>query len=483
MKHWLSVLTIAGGLLLPAILTADETEDYDAIQQLLKDKKLDEAATALTKALEANPDSKKLSRLYITLYSSASRAGNMKLAADSLGSFLNQELKSADDPNTARTISSYASMYLSLAQRAGMAEAGEEMLDRIIAKLESLEANSEILDALLTVQTRKAVALRSADKVDEAVSLIEKAAERIQKLYEADSESIDLALLNAKGMQQLLYILPRTDEERRTKLENEHQTFIEKLLAKHPEDSKVVVAYVSSRISSISGMVRSDTLQAEKQLNDLKAYLDGIKTEDEKILRPLASYQRTIASLTRSIDVAKKHVELIGEPAFAIDPAVETWVNGEAMTDSALKGKVVLLDFWAVWCGPCIATFPHLREWNEKYADKGLVIVGVTRYYNYAWDDEAGRATRSKEDVAPEDENAMLVKFAEHHELHHRFLVTNKESQLNQQYGVTGIPQAVLIGRDGTIRMIRVGSGSQNAEELDAMLEKLINESPAAAGG
>ena len=72
----------------------------------------------------------------------------------------------------------------------------------------------------------------------------------------------------------------------------------------------------------------------------------------------------------------------------------------------------MLLDFWAVWCGPCIATFPHLREWNEKYAGKGLVMIGLTDYYNFDWDEKAGKATHSRDKVAPEKEQAMLVKFA-----------------------------------------------------------------------
>ena len=90
-------------------------------------------------------------------------------------------------------------------------------------------------------------------------------------------------------------------------------------------------------------------------------------------------------------------------------------------TDSAFdadvlqNSKAVLLDFWAVWCGPCIATFPHLREWQEKYGEKGLVMIGVTNYYNFEWDDTAGRAKRSMGQVAHEAEHEMLKKFATHY--------------------------------------------------------------------
>jgi thiol-disulfide isomerase/thioredoxin len=53
------------------------------------------------------------------------------------------------------------------------------------------------------------------------------------------------------------------------------------------------------------------------------------------------------------------------------------WINTEALTLESVKDKVVLLDFWGVWCGPCRAAVPHLKELHAKYADKGLVILGV----------------------------------------------------------------------------------------------------------
>jgi len=55
---------------------------------------------------------------------------------------------------------------------------------------------------------------------------------------------------------------------------------------------------------------------------------------------------------------------------------VQGWVNGE-VKPADLKGKVVIVDFYATWCGPCMAAIPHNNELLEKYKDKGLVIVGV----------------------------------------------------------------------------------------------------------
>jgi thiol-disulfide isomerase/thioredoxin len=133
----------------------------------------------------------------------------------------------------------------------------------------------------------------------------------------------------------------------------------------------------------------------------------------------------------------------------------------------------VLLDFWAVWCGPCIATFPHLREWNEEYASKGLVMIGLTRYYNFLWDEHTDKATSSQEKVASEKEQAMLVKFADQHKLTHH-LGVERGNTLSKYYGVTGIPHVVVIDREGIVRLIKVGSGATNAKAIGELLETLL---------
>jgi thiol-disulfide isomerase/thioredoxin len=67
--------------------------------------------------------------------------------------------------------------------------------------------------------------------------------------------------------------------------------------------------------------------------------------------------------------------EMHGQPAPEL--ALKGWINAEPMTLKKLKGKIVVLDFWATWCGPCLASIPHTNELMEKYAKQGVVIIGV----------------------------------------------------------------------------------------------------------
>ena len=64
-----------------------------------------------------------------------------------------------------------------------------------------------------------------------------------------------------------------------------------------------------------------------------------------------------------------------GKPAPAL--ALKDWLNSKALTPADLKGKIVVLDFWATWCGPCIASIPHNNELAKKYASQGVVFIGV----------------------------------------------------------------------------------------------------------
>jgi thiol-disulfide isomerase/thioredoxin len=247
---------------------------------------------------------------------------------------------------------------------------------------------------------------------------------------------------------------------------------LEQILTANPDDPQALGNYQRKMKVDLAALARTEPMKSGEQLAAIKATLAKTK-EAAKETKSKQALDEMIASIDREIVANRKQSDVIGQPAAPLN--FEAWVNGKPLSEADLKGKVIILDFWAVWCGPCIATFPHLREWQDKYGDKGLVIIGVTKYYNFRWNDEAKQPAKSDEDVAVEDEQAMLVKFAESHKLKHRFAI-QESTELTDFYSVRGIPQIVVIDQQNKVQLIKVGSGEENAKAVSELLEKLLGK-------
>lgn len=139
--------------------------------------------------------------------------------------------------------------------------------------------------------------------------------------------------------------------------------------------------------------------------------------------------------------------ELVGKKMPEL--SVSDWTNGQ-VTPAEMKGKVVLVDIWATWCGPCIASIPHNNEMYKNYKERGLVIAAV--------------CTDEKQDKLPAVIKEKEIAYP---------VCRDPEMKTAAAYHVKGYPTYVAVDRKGIVRAIGL-----KPDHVEDVVKKLLDEKP-----
>jgi len=216
-------------------------------------------------------------------------------------------------------------------------------------------------------------------------------------------------------------------------------------------------------------LVEALAMSYRKSKNSDKALGVLAEARAESFALPSANLYRKVMDFVEGSGFSEKKLMQKVESYATSDPAPEMkiteWIGQEAASLSDLRGKVVLLDFWATWCGPCIVTFPRLRGWHKKYGGQDFMIVGVTQYYG----EQEGKRMSNLQEIE------YLRDFKQKHKLPYGFAIASV-GEAASKYGIAAYPSTVLLDRNGVVRYIGIGSGIEESENLEDMIKRVLKE-------
>jgi thiol-disulfide isomerase/thioredoxin len=235
----------------------------------------------------------------------------------------------------------------------------------------------------------------------------------------------------------------------------------------------VVEMWLDSESGVLGEMVRDSTLRTNKDAKDRQEIPTGeppriakrvatiTRLKDLRVNQPIdsttfafspeKSWKKVAEFATGSGgDFGQYQTAGLPAPAFALKD-----LEGKTVSLSDLSGRVVLLDFWATWCGPCVAAMPHLQKLEEEFKNQPVSIIGIN----------------SDMGMSNEKIKAWLEKrkytFAQ--------LRESVDSPASSTYRVIGIPHTVLIDKNGVVQDVVVGySGEKHGEILKDRIAKLL---------
>ena len=239
--------------------------------------------------------------------------------------------------------------------------------------------------------------------------------------------------------------------------------------AKKHKGGEIAVEALHAKARAFTTMIRSEAVTRDQLVAAVDAFVKAAPKDKRapRLMMTIAKrhtkdtgeqikvYNR-VAKLfpdDRSAKYAKgkaRQIEELGK-SFALE--FNDAISGESVSMRRLRGKIVVVDFWATWCRPCVKEMPHMKELYAQYKDKGVEFIGVSL------------------DV-PEDEDGLkkLKEYCEENEIAWpQYYQGNKwESEYSTSWGINGIPTMFIIDSDGKLHSTRVRG------KLDELIPELL---------